>query len=812
MTRSTPPPEAEFQARIDAALVAAFPLLNPQTIRRETRFTLRLGHKTHEEDALAVWTAGGRADMILYDGDRALAVLELKRADQVLDQNDRDQGLSYAQHMTPRPPLVVITNGTDLEIYDGATGERIQPTDLDATRVADLFSNAAKLATGDRTRVVETLLGPNKTIWLTAVRSATAMLIGKLTGPGPGQPFSADALFRREVTTELLEALETGQRLVMVESAPSGGKSSVLRDLAERTAADALWGVLMIRNDGGPGLFRRLANELTQALGWPVSEDAARTWLQTMKGTAARPALIIAIDDLAPGSAMASDVLELAETGLGDGLRLVVTTDDGDALVHGRRGRGLTAIGSVAIRLKVDLLSDSEFDRALSDLKSQRIVLTPGAHKSGEYRAPWVLRRLVDAVVESPRHRDAALVAHLPATLGAHLIDEAREHAAGLDEMLHGYRRLASAHFNDDRPLPSKLALEMARAFVVRRDVADTALDLGDLAAGGWVRRFRHPSGVDLVAPTAPEVYVSELAQVVADELAERCGTDAVAAADWLMARMERYFLGDLIGAQAIRDLATQSSTIPFDLIAALRARQPSSTPMSGLALLQFEGRMTYVEITPEGRLTLLDEEKRPIGRTLDVVDDRPHLHENTIGWQILAQLALFPSVLAADRQTRADLMLLEEIGKCPFPLLGQHALLGGHLEHAFGIIQVACEDDGIIEPITAAMQNAIQRDGTALDAWIDHVLSSDSLALVYRLYVAFRHANGVAGPTGAWIEATLEGRIRPKLLRLLPRDVAPAYRKGAGGHGCKAKAAKHDALPFDRSAALSSTALERII
>ncbi len=142
-------PEAELESRMAAALSAAFPNIPREQLVEQRRFTVRLGHETHEFDSAAQWAKSGRADVIVFHGGRPLAVVELKREDLALTHADYEQAQSYANQLTPRPPLVVVTNGRDTHIYDANTGQLWSSEQDAASAVARLLANAAKLAAAD---------------------------------------------------------------------------------------------------------------------------------------------------------------------------------------------------------------------------------------------------------------------------------------------------------------------------------------------------------------------------------------------------------------------------------------------------------------------------------------------------------------------------------------------------------------------------------------------------------------------------------------------------------------------------------------
>jgi hypothetical protein len=75
------------------------------------------------------------------------------------------------------------------------------------------------------------------------------------------------------------------------EGAPLVGKSSVLRELAERTAGKTDLVVFFIDAEAGGSMFQAIADVLGSALSWPVTRDEARDWVSRLSN-ATDPALV----------------------------------------------------------------------------------------------------------------------------------------------------------------------------------------------------------------------------------------------------------------------------------------------------------------------------------------------------------------------------------------------------------------------------------------------------------------------------------------------------------------------------------------
>lgn len=367
--------EAELESRLAAAITQAFPNIGRDQLVEQRRFTIRLGHSTHTFDSDALWEKTGRADILLFHGTRPLAVLEVKREDLPLTVDDYDQAQSYANQLTPRPPLVIVSNGVETQVYDANTGTTLEIGNDAQADVCQLLANAAKVAVADMRWAIEALMGRETEVWTQAVRGCTARLIAELTDPPGehGRPFAENLLFPRIATHQVMELLKEEKTFTIVEGFPVSGKSSLLRELALKTRSSEELAVLMLRGDG-PGLYRAVANLFEAELNWTLSDDDARSWLRRMSKEGAGPTLVVAIDDLLLGSAMAMDMAELASMPTGPQLKILVTTDRAVALTRAPNGRTPSALGNRAASVTLDSMRIKEFQTAARYSRSKGSV------------------------------------------------------------------------------------------------------------------------------------------------------------------------------------------------------------------------------------------------------------------------------------------------------------------------------------------------------------------------------------------------------------------------------------------------------
>jgi hypothetical protein len=314
----------------------------------------------------------------------------------------------------------------------------------------------------------------------------------------------------RKATAATYSAMRDGLRFVIIDGAPLIGKSSVLRELSLRLAANMA--VLYVSAGEGAGVFQRIADILTSALAWPVSADEARVWLVRLS-KAKGPALALALDGLGPEDERSRRELEdLSSPTFGQNLKIVVAVDDAvvDKLMVHPRGRQASAIGRrVDARISLGPLDDDEFEKAAEVLLDRRLAIMRGGRFAAELRVPWIIRALGAQYAprggEAPENRAAVL----PAQLGLDLVGHTRERFTD-DELRRLFREVAKAVVADakDRKRPIGLMLQSLATFVVRRKTLRKFLEADEiesLVTRGYLKPIIHDSGEAVLFVRLPQ-------------------------------------------------------------------------------------------------------------------------------------------------------------------------------------------------------------------------------------------------------------------------------------------------------------------
>jgi|WetSurMetagenome_2_1015567.scaffolds.fasta_scaffold36935_2 hypothetical protein len=92
----------------------------PSEISFEKSFSIRLGRNKHEITKVKD-TLSGRLDILCRKGERNLFLIEVKADEKALEDEDINQGISYARLLDNIPPFVLITNGKKTRVIDSIT-------------------------------------------------------------------------------------------------------------------------------------------------------------------------------------------------------------------------------------------------------------------------------------------------------------------------------------------------------------------------------------------------------------------------------------------------------------------------------------------------------------------------------------------------------------------------------------------------------------------------------------------------------------------------------------------------------------------
>lgn len=765
--------EYDLETAVSAAIERAFPRLNAAGIQHQIEFTIRLGHATITANGRESWIKRGRADILLVLDDKPLAILELKRPDISVTDDDGKQGLSYARLLPVMAPLVVATNGNQLQIIETFSGQPFRAESPDEKAFEALIKSAGKVAAGDRDDAISTLMGTDPQVWTRAVAVASATAMSELTATTdyPRRPFGPLKIFRR--ATEQVVAELRISRLVIVSGPPLTGKTNVLEQLVRLVDPQDAGGLFL--ECGASEIFRKIADLLSDTLDWPVDPEAARNWVrQISRGDG--PALILAIDRFDPEDRDDVRVIEdLMSSRFGDRLRLVAGLDEEATrrVMTSSDARRESVIGRHAAIVKVDDLDDREYEVALNTLAELGMGIMDGGEHSPDLRRAWLLQAMASRVLGAKRKRQGAAI--FPAVPGLEIIAQARADFKD-PELRRRFRGIAQAIVLDaqDQSKPYSMALQLMGRYFIRRETLEGRLSTSDiewLIRSGYLNPSISAENTPMLNVTLPELLASELARLLAIELQERAEDDPVDAAEWLAGAASNVLFGDIVAAQAFLDLGAVNRDLPYPLFRALADMTPFREQIyPGQHLQGWVEGVGDLELRPQedGSMVLTVNGEDHI---VDTEGDPGESIGNAQGWQILSQLASCRLAVETESgQHRLDPQALLLVGTADFVLRqSRNDMLAESLpvHDGEGGGQFICHDAGVVEAITQSMLRYLSTEPLeARDSFIAAAMEVDSIYLTARLDIALQMATrSTDADLSTWATAVLVNRVRPALM-----------------------------------------------
>ena len=215
-------------------------------IELEKTLHLRLGRRTVEHSGSKSTTVTGRLDVLVRSSSgQNLFVVELKRPDSDLTDEDRDQGISYARLLDQIAPFVLVTNGRDNRLYDTIT--RVALDSQAFSEQSEFWRNGGRLADAESLRIryealkhfvsysvenIHTFSQSQQVEWLDAVRGDRGRLDRK---------YIPELYVPRQAVRDAIDRFLAGTGVAFAIMGESGvGKTNEMCALAERLSSDRI--------------------------------------------------------------------------------------------------------------------------------------------------------------------------------------------------------------------------------------------------------------------------------------------------------------------------------------------------------------------------------------------------------------------------------------------------------------------------------------------------------------------------------------------------------------------------------------------
>jgi hypothetical protein len=225
-------------------------------------------------------TFSPRADVLVRDGEgRNLFVVEVKGPDEPLDEDARDQGISYARLLLNGniAPFVLLTNGVDSQVFDSITKQRVDGQEL-KVRAYTFVVGADDLAL--KAEALESLISLSSANMLAFCDAQTSHRMRPLMGSeiDSDKKYIPSLFIEREYAkAEFLQLLdEQHRRVVLLIGPPQVGKTNFVCQMV-RDRLSAGFPTLFFP---AIGLRKSLLNEISEDFEWTFgSAEASNTLL-----------------------------------------------------------------------------------------------------------------------------------------------------------------------------------------------------------------------------------------------------------------------------------------------------------------------------------------------------------------------------------------------------------------------------------------------------------------------------------------------------------------------------------------------------
>lgn len=414
--------EREFEQHYTNALRLILPTFQHNELQSQRSFSIKFGHHNILVDGQQ---PGERAkigiyDLLLYIDQRPLIMLELKKPGLKLTEDDKNQGISYARLTHPITPVTVITNGSDVEVYDTFTKKPLEKEILEKDLLLARIDQAARLAKSEYKNCILTLIENDQRVLYQLFNTISAQTFAELIGSSNDmtKPIIENFCVPRELLGSLAQAVIDHQFVVVTGDAYSG-KTNLLYQYYQKLSAEQEAVLYINCTDFHYSIFRKLTNKIHSILRFPIDELKLKEWLLLHFNENTVKKITIIFDhvrnDIDP--VLMADISELLDLFKMDGNRIIISTDQSNyQLLKRSSDRVLnTIIGNNFYEVELERFSTKEFFDANEHLYTQYFLsFAWGAVYTDIYRLPRIWRLLINDAIKDRQDGYTGLIKSVP--------------------------------------------------------------------------------------------------------------------------------------------------------------------------------------------------------------------------------------------------------------------------------------------------------------------------------------------------------------------------------------------------------------
>ena len=242
----------------------------------EKSFELRLGRGVlRVGDDKQTNLSRPRADILVRNCDgRNLLIVEVKAPNQKLDENTREQGISYARLLREGgiAPFVVLTNGVESKIFDSISGEQIDGQLIPLNH--PYVKNGFRVTASDldlRAKAIEALisLSPDNLIEFCHTQVSHRMQRLRSDEPNSGKKYIPALYVEREDANKYFDKLlnQEKRKVVLLIGPPQVGKTNFVCHTVEKLLSQGIPCLFYPAIDVNQGLLEEISEDFEWTFG-----------------------------------------------------------------------------------------------------------------------------------------------------------------------------------------------------------------------------------------------------------------------------------------------------------------------------------------------------------------------------------------------------------------------------------------------------------------------------------------------------------------------------------------------------------------
>lgn len=736
--------EATLEARIHKVLALTFPTFREFKIEHQKYFSIRLGHHevTVNHEAPPSRPVKAKLDILLKSGEKNIILLELKKEGLSLNDEDRDQGISYARLIHPMPPLVLISNGHDNVFYNTYTKEKVARGDVDMDLVQQMTDSSFEIAMNDFKEAINILLNRQPEIFSKIINKLSEKNFSLMKGSVDDilKPICDAFLLPRQVSLEIYTTFQKGHHLIALIGPAFSGKTNVLYQFYQTyTNADQHYVLYIDCQSVQYSFFQQLANYFSRETKVNVTKDKIREWLNNSFYEDNKSQLYLMLDNFSDKlhADVKSEIYEVLDMISGTKHGIIFTMDEIRfkklSLVEDRKYA--TVIGVESKQIHLTFLQEDEYNKAAEIMAENfSLYIQNGGYYASEYRQPRILRQL--AAFYSAMKFLPGQGTKIKAVPDFEFLRFFSNNEIYSKSIHSKYKMLATCFLLDDdlRKKFPELKIASSTAGAISENIIKHKFpsDFDGILNSGLTVPKEYPSVAPMLIPKIPELLAFHAVDIIMEEIKEMMNQPANKFEDILaffIKKTKSLPYSDLVGTGVLVKLSAIDSTLFSEIIASFLEDEPEEDDNSGGA-----------------QVMLFDEKHGPI--TIKIPENTEEAGQifDPFAYAVLSQLAGYPMELTTESEdnqgTEFNTYLIERIGSWNgfIPRYDHQSfsnLQGFHVHTIEGVGDIICETTGIIEPLVQSIQKYFMKMPHAMEDLINRAFDEKNIHLLWRCYLA---------------------------------------------------------------------------